>query len=167
MDITSEPRAAASRLFGDNEYEDEISKISELPGVDEAVAALLAQNDIEYIEDFMDADDEKLLEIDGLEKKQVDVLRNLIDELVEVKIDESDEEALASDRDVPIDGASTGAELEGGESAGGQVAEADTPPAFDEEIDEDLVCPECGAKITTDMTSCPACGVGLSFEYEE
>ena len=28
-------------------------------------------------------------------------------------------------------------------------------------------CPECGARITTDMTACPNCGVGLSFEEEE
>ncbi|MEE1000313.1 MAG: zinc ribbon domain-containing protein, partial [Treponemataceae bacterium] len=28
-------------------------------------------------------------------------------------------------------------------------------------------CPECGAQITIDMTTCPNCGIGLSFEYEE
>ena len=168
MDITSEPRAAASRLFGDSEYEDEISTISELPGVDEAVAALLAQNDIEYIEDFINSDDEKLLEIEGLEKTQIDALRSLIDELVEVKIDESDDEEFAPDSDVPAWDTSSGAAAEAVESGGGQWDGAVPPqPAPDEEIDEDLVCPECGAKVTTDMTSCPACGIGLSFEYEE
>ena len=168
MDITSEPRAAASRLFGDSEYEDEISTISELPGVDEAVAALLAQNDIEYIEDFINSDDEKLLEIEGLEKTQIDALRSLIDELVEVKIDESDDEEFATDSDVPAWDTSSGAAAEAVESGGGQWDGAVPPQsAPDEEFDEDLVCPECGAKVTTDMTSCPACGIGLSFEYEE
>ncbi|MGC9312172.1 MAG: zinc ribbon domain-containing protein, partial [Sediminispirochaetaceae bacterium] len=28
-------------------------------------------------------------------------------------------------------------------------------------------CPECGHPITIDMTSCPNCGVGLSFEIQE
>lgn len=33
--------------------------------------------------------------------------------------------------------------------------------------DEYYECPECGYNITTDMTVCPNCGVGLSFEEEE
>ena len=38
-----------------------------------------------------------------------------------------------------------------------------------EEIEEIEIyeCPECGHEITVDMTVCPNCGVGLSFEYEE
>ena len=35
------------------------------------------------------------------------------------------------------------------------------------EEDEEYFCPECGAKITIDMTVCPSCGIGLSFEEEE
>ena len=31
---------------------------------------------------------------------------------------------------------------------------------------EELCCPECGAKITTDMTKCPNCGVEFEFEDE-
>ncbi|MDR0663700.1 MAG: transcription termination factor NusA [Spirochaetaceae bacterium] len=157
MDIVSEPRAAASRLFGDSEYEDEISTISELPGVDEAVAALLARNGIEYIEDFIDTVDEKLLAIEGLAKEQIDALRRLIDELVEVKVDESDDGAFAPDEDAALEAAVM--EM----SEGGVEAEA-AEPDIDE---EELVCPECGARVTTDMTSCPSCGIGLSFEYEE
>jgi N utilization substance protein A len=157
MDIVSEPRAAASRLFGDSEYEDEISTISELPGVDEAVAALLAQNGIEYIEDFIDSDDERLLAIEGLEKTQVDALRGLIDELVEVKVDESDDQPSALNENVPLEAAAEdGAEDGGDAAAAGELMD-----------EEELVCPECGARVTTDMTSCPSCGIGLSFEYEE
>jgi N utilization substance protein A len=40
-------------------------------------------------------------------------------------------------------------------------------PAAEEEYIEEFECPECGAKITADMTECPNCGVGLSFEFEE
>jgi N utilization substance protein A len=169
MDITSEPRAAASRLFGDEEYEDEISTITELPGVDEATAALLAQSGIEYIEDFINADDERLDAIEGLSREQVDALRGLIDELVEVKLDdseeaaegvESDEAALGEDAAEQFENAATPDTAPEGEASAGIV---------EEEVDDedDLVCPECGAKITTDMTSCPNCGIGLSFEYEE
>jgi N utilization substance protein A len=32
---------------------------------------------------------------------------------------------------------------------------------------DEYECPECGAKITVDMTHCPNFGIGLSFEYEE
>jgi N utilization substance protein A len=36
-----------------------------------------------------------------------------------------------------------------------------------EEEEETYECPECGGDITIDMTSCPNCGVGLSFEVED
>ena len=42
--------------------------------------------------------------------------------------------------------------------------ESAEPVATEEEVFE---CPECGARITEDMTVCPNCGVELSFEYED
>jgi N utilization substance protein A len=33
-----------------------------------------------------------------------------------------------------------------------------------EEIEE-YICPDCGAKVTSDMKKCPSCGVELSFEF--
>ncbi len=35
------------------------------------------------------------------------------------------------------------------------------------EIEQQFLCPECGNPLTPDMTSCPNCGVGLSFEEVE
>ena len=35
------------------------------------------------------------------------------------------------------------------------------------EEEEAYECPECGADITSDMSACPNCGVGLSFEIVE
>lgn len=32
---------------------------------------------------------------------------------------------------------------------------------------EELLCPECGVVINENMTSCPGCKIGLSFEFEE
>lgn len=39
---------------------------------------------------------------------------------------------------------------------------AEEEPAQEEE--EEYLCPECGAKITLDMTKCPKCGVEFEFE---
>jgi len=38
---------------------------------------------------------------------------------------------------------------------------------YDEYEEESYLCPECDSPITIDMTNCPNCGVGLSFEIEE
>ena len=53
-------------------------------------------------------------------------------------------------------------------------AEARQPAAVEEqaetvdsETEETYDCPECGQPITTSMTACPNCGVGLSFEIED
>jgi N utilization substance protein A len=37
----------------------------------------------------------------------------------------------------------------------------------EQEYVETFECPECGHEITSDMDTCPNCGVGLSFEVEE
>ena len=39
--------------------------------------------------------------------------------------------------------------------------------AVEDTDSEEYECPECGASITIDMTTCPNCGIGLSFEYED
>lgn len=45
------------------------------------------------------------------------------------------------------------------------VDNAEEEPAI--ENAEEYHCPECGVKVTTDMTQCPNCGVEFSFEYED
>ncbi|MGI6432916.1 MAG: transcription termination factor NusA [Sphaerochaetaceae bacterium] len=37
----------------------------------------------------------------------------------------------------------------------------------EEEVEHQFLCPECGHSLTADMTVCPNCGVGLSFEEVE
>jgi N utilization substance protein A len=39
----------------------------------------------------------------------------------------------------------------------------------EEEVDDEhqFLCPECGHTLSVDMTNCPNCGVGLSFEEVE
>jgi N utilization substance protein A len=35
------------------------------------------------------------------------------------------------------------------------------------EAGEVYECPDCGTRVTPEMTHCPNCGVELSFEYED
>jgi N utilization substance protein A len=136
MDIAAESRRAVSELFGDTEaFDDEISRISELPGVDARIAKTLLDNGIDFIEDFLGLDQEEL-KAKGLASAELDQLRKLIEEYVEIVEDEPVEETHEGEGD------------EGAET-------------------EEYECPECGAKITVEMSTCPSCGIGLSFEYEE
>jgi N utilization substance protein A len=148
MDIASESRRAVSELFGDSEeYEEEISRISELPGIDPETAERLLENGVDFIEDFLALSEDQIKALKGVGPEQLDSLRGLIEEYVEIV---EEEEAPAGETEEP----------EGGGEAGTAVEESAA------EIEE-YECPECGAKITVDMTSCPNCGVELSFEYED
>jgi N utilization substance protein A len=142
MDIAAESRRAVSQLFGDTDsYDDEISRISELPGVNARIAKTLLDNGIDFIEDFIALSQEDL-EAKGLSASELDELRKLIEENVEIVEDEEEYEE------------------EQGEKAAEETSEEETEA-------EEYECPECGAKITVDMATCPSCGIGLSFEYEE
>lgn len=137
-ELVAESRKAVHDLFNDN-Y-DEITTIQELPGVDENVAVILKENNIVDIEDFMTASENgELANIQGLTEENVSTLLALIESSVEFIEDEEAE------------------------------SEADSSDAVDSDDNSEEVyeCPECGAAITIDMTTCPNCGVGLSFEEEE
>ena len=147
MDIAAESRRAVSELFGDeSEYDGEYTLISQLPGVDLDVAAILRDNNKDFIEDFIALGAEELAEI-GLTPEQQKTLRSLIDEHIEIVEEEyAEEEPMETEGDEAI--------------PEGQEEEEETGA-------EEYECPECGAKITVDMSSCPNCGIGLSFEYED
>lgn len=139
MDLSSEARRAASSLFGD---EEEILRVAELPGVDQNIADILAGVGIEMIEDFLARPEEELLAIEGLKAEDLETVRQIIEENVEVIEEEFDEEPESD----------TQAEDET------EQAEADN---------EVYECPDCQAEVTPDMNQCPQCGVALSFEYED
>ena len=140
MDIAAESRRAVSELFGDSDSDvNEISHISELPGVDSRVAQTLLNNGIDLIEDFLALIKEEL-EAKGVTGAEIEDLRKLIEEYVEIIEEEAYEEEV--------------------EKTVEETSEEGEEP-------EEYECPECGAKITVDMTTCPSCGIGLSFEYEE
>ena len=131
----------ARALFNDDaaaeETYDEITTVAELPGVNKEVAELLKANGIEQIQDFVEAYDSDKIQIEGVTKEALDEINNLINENVEFVEDETETEEAP--------------------------AQAESTEKAEEE--EEYFCPECGAKITLDMTHCPNCG--CEFEFEE
>jgi transcription termination/antitermination protein NusA len=139
MDIAAESRRAVADLFGDSDSDvNEISHINELPGVDSRVAQTLLNNGIDLIEDFLALSQEEL-EAKGVTGAEIEDLRKLIEEVEIIE-----EETYEEESEKPAE----------------ETIEESAEP-------EEYECPECGAKITVDMTTCPSCGIGLSFEYEE
>ena len=144
MDIAAESKRKVDELFGDSDFEEEYTLVSQLPGVDQAVAVILRDNNKDAIEDFLALSEEELAGI-GLSEEQQKALKGLIEEHVEIVEEEYDEEETGEE------------EIPAGEQ------EADVSRTDVEEYE----CPNCGATITIEMTNCPNCGIGLSFEYED
>jgi len=140
MDYTADSRRAVSQLFGEeDEYGEEYTLVSQLPGVEPAVAALLRESNKDFIEDFLSLSEDELAAI-GLSKEQQEKLKSIIDEHIEIVEEE--------------------------EAEGEQEESADEIFSASQDVEE-YECPECGGKITIDMTNCPNCSVELSFEYED
>lgn len=138
--ILEESRKAARDLFSDETEESNL--IASLDGIEPSVIELLNNNEIETFDDFSNAvENGSINNIEGLEQTTVDSIIDMINSL--------DEEVEENEPEVE----------QQSEEANTEVAE--------EEVVEEYECPECGAKITTDMTVCPNCHVGLSFEYED
>lgn len=136
----------ARNLFSDNEESyDEITTVAELPGVDAEVAKLLKDNGIEEIQDFVEAYDNKSINIEGVSQEALDKVNALITENVEF-VEEDEEEKTEETSKTPATDA--------------QPAKEENDEAGNE---EEYFCPECGAKITLDMTHCPNCGVEFEF----
>lgn len=139
MDINRGAREAAHGLFRDDDEGDEsvITAISELEGVSERVVGILGEHGIVLIESLVNMSREELSKIDGITASDVENLMKAIEENVEIV----DEEAP----DASID-----------------YSNQDTV-----EYEEEFECPECGHPVQINMTQCPNCNVGLSFEIEE
>ena len=143
--LLEESRQAAKNLFNDTEYE-EIVNLSDIEGISTEILEKLKSAGIETIEQFDVADAEgKLSEIEGLTDEEISTIQNALDaaenyeEEVEVEVETESESSYDE-----------------------EVQESTTPMD-----DDEYECPECGARITIDMTACPNCGIGLSFEFED
>jgi transcription termination/antitermination protein NusA len=130
-----------NNLFNDDKV-DEITRIDEIPGVDEVAVALLKDNGIELIDDFIEKYKENLINIENLSQETLDGINKLINENIEF-VEEKEEKTNDSATDAPIEEQLT------------------------EDTEEEYTCPVCGAKITLDMTHCPKCGVEFEFTEDE
>ncbi|MCR5219306.1 transcription termination factor NusA [Treponema sp.] len=142
LDLTeTDTRKAAESLFNESAEEsyEEITTVSQLPGVNQDIAALLKEAGIDDIEQFMAAvEDGTAIKVQGVNADDIEAINKIINENVEFE-DESEEEAVAEE----------------------------TESSEEVQDDEDCYyCPECGEKITLDMTHCPKCGAEFVFEEE-
>jgi transcription termination/antitermination protein NusA len=169
MDISAEAKRAVSALFG--EYpEDEIKNISELPDIPPRLVEVLKKSNIIDIESLVSLTVEQMAALEGISAEDIETLRKIIEENVEIVEEEAAEAAegaAEAEAEGAVEAAAEGtaeAVVEAAPEAAPDAAESDesaAPPAMEEEAYE---CPECGTAITPDMATCPNCGVGLSFE---
>ena len=174
MDLSAETKRAVSALFG--EVEEEIEKISELPDIPENIVEVLKNNGIEMIEELVAMSKEEIAALDGIGEEDAALVSKIINENVEI-VEEEQEVAVEAVKPEPAaKAAPAAAEIQEQEpAAAARSAPAEAPEKAGEEGQEEETeaeeeayeCPECGERITTDMTACPNCGVGLSFEEEE
>jgi transcription termination/antitermination protein NusA len=147
MDLTASSRKAANDLFSDevDVGEGDITKISELPGITEDIVDVLTRNNIIMIEDILSLDETALSTMEGMTEEMLVKIENLLKESLEVVEDKPTQPENAPDEAIAS-------------------AESNTEDSGEA---EEYECPECGAPITIDMTTCPNCGIGLSFEFED
>ena len=140
LDLSEITSRRAQELFSNNASvePDEISVVADLPGVNQEVAAKLAEAGYDDIEKFIEAyENGDLANLEGVTAEELEEVSKIIHSNVEfVEEEESDESG-----------------------------ESESKSAEGEE--EEYFCPECGAKITLDMTKCPSCGVEFEFEEDE
>lgn len=143
LDLNELASRAANALFNSDAVQtenqeqvnyDDISKVSELPGVKSEVAAAIKEAGFDDIEKFAIAyKNGELKNIEGVSNEDLKAVNDIISNTFEFIEEE------------PADSGNE-------ESSNNGAAE------------EEYFCPECGAKITLDMTKCPNCGVELEFE---
>ncbi|MDR3201467.1 MAG: transcription termination factor NusA [Spirochaetales bacterium] len=153
LDISAASKKAVSALFG--EADEEITLISELEGIAKELVELLKENNIELIADIVSLTDEELLNFKGINPEDIQTIRKVISENVEI-FEEEAKEAFPEE-----------AVEEEAEEEEPAVAEEEAFENEEAEPEEKYECPECGGAITLDMTTCPNCGVELSFEDED
>jgi N utilization substance protein A len=138
MDIATESRRAVSQLFGDGNGSGVTENVEEYSRISE-----LPGVDTHVAEELKNNGADYIEDFIALTPEQLVQIRvtseqlDVLHTLIEEYIDIVEEE------------------------------EVEAVPAQETEEAEEYECPECGAKITLDMTICPNCGVGLSFEYQD
>jgi N utilization substance protein A len=168
MDISAEAKHAVSALFG--EPEEEIQKISELPGITPRLVEILEKDNIADIESLVALSPDQLAALAGITTEDIQTLHKIIEENVEIVEEEAanaaegEGEVVEAEDSVEVE-AEAGTEAASPAAAGLPDAAAEPTTEQGPEVEEETYeCPECGTAITPDMATCPNCGVGLTFE---
>jgi N utilization substance protein A len=168
MDITAASKKAAAALFGESdEADEEITLISELDDISDRLVELLKENKIELIEDLVSLDDEALRNLQGMSPDDVQTIRRIIADNVEIIEEEMNAAHEEAGEEAGEEEKAAAVEESVEENPEEAAEEEENAEDEDSEPEEKYECPECHHPITLDMTSCPNCGVGLSFEVEE
>ncbi len=132
-------------------FKDEVEELVYLSDLDAIPAYLInkfSNFNIKEINEFLDLDEEALSKMDGVTAEEIALINKILNENIEFEeYEPSIEEEDSEDEEISTDE---------------EVSE-------DEEFEEEIVyeCPECGGEITTDMVTCPSCGIGISFEEDD
>ena len=145
MDIAAETKRAVSALFGESigpgEEEEEITRISELPGITDSLVTALKGNGLEYIEDLVALSEEEMNALTGLDENDVKELRQTIAESVEI-IEEQEEAAEAEEAEEAEEGEGAEEEPSEEEAAATQEVPEEEPAAESEDAPEMTEVPE-------------------------
>ncbi len=162
MDLSAETKKAVSALFGEIEPEEEITRISELPGLPERLVEILKADGIEFIESLVSLTEKDITALKGISPEDAQLISRIIAENIEI-VEEAEAKPAAEEAPAPAE-KSTPEPPPAPAPAAAQPA----PAAGDAvEAQSPYQCPECGAAVRPDMTACPNCGVGLSFQEEQ
>lgn len=134
MDISVANKQAINDLFSDSN-EVEITRIAELPDISPRLVAILNRDNIEYIEDLIDLDEDEMTQLDGLTEDDVEVLQRIIRDNLEIIEEEGAESGEAEEASEETE------EGEAGE-AEMQTLEDDTKEQYyeaEEEFDEEEI----------------------------
>jgi N utilization substance protein A len=165
--VLQQSREKVANLFNDDVVDDvyEIENVAELPGIDLRVADLLKENKVVDIQAFMNAaENGSLTEIEGLTEEDIQKVSQLISQTVEFVEDRAERNNTDTAE------ATTGMEQNDkavSDTSVNKKQKTETESVQKESEEEVYECPECGSPVTIDMTECPNCHIGLSFEFED
>ena len=89
MDIAADTKRAVSALFGDEQSEEEITRLAELSEIPPRIVDILSREGIDLIETLVNMSDEALEAIEGLSSEDISMLKRIMAESVEIIEDES------------------------------------------------------------------------------
>ncbi len=127
MDFSADAKRAVSALFGDADQEEEIQKISELPGIEARLVEILERDNITDIEDLVALTPEQMATLEGITAEDVQTLNRIIEENVEIVEEpgaEPAEYAEGAEGAEAIEAAEPGGEAAGPEAGAEEGAES-------------------------------------------